>query len=613
MLKHSVCWGLDLGHSSIKAVKIARKGEVATVLGYAIEPITVPEGGDRTDAVIAALRSLAGREEFHDTPVVASLSGRQVFSRTVNIPVINPKQVERMVELEARQQIPGDFDQVEWGYHLSPAPDGVSQDVALFAVKRELATEVMSVTRQAGINLVGISVSSLALYNFVRYDQVFPEDETIVILDVGAENTDLVCYQGDMLWMRTMGISGNALTDAFAKKFKVSVAEAETLKRQAGESAQADRILKVIEGTLIELTSEVQRSLGFYKQQNKDAKLENLVISGSTFRLPGLPEYMAERLRYTINILEDLDKVKVADGLEREHFMHDLQSLGVAMGLALQGIGFGRATVDLMPREEQFERLLRSKMWAGVAIPVALGATMWLSLGIVDGVKTENEMLLAKIKESYESNTRRQSESKSVLDQVAPKAVELKLFEPFGAQQGFHTGVSAAVLEVVQGIAHERGVIAGPPERGQPTPLQALYLRSLTIPEPDLTVKGPFRPLGTDVKVSLVVTIPQIARPGEISRLLVDRLKALPVPSSLLGLRADVRAARAANTAAEQEPRLFAAVQAQSETAGTDTYWYIDRSHTDPITGALAPLQEERRYPVMTVTIDCTLKAQETP
>ncbi len=613
MLKHSVCWGLDLGHSSIKAVKIARKGGVATVLGYAIEPITVPDGGDRTEAVVAALRSLAGREEFHDTPVVASLSGRQVFSRTVNIPVINPKQVERMVELEARQQIPGEFSEVEWGYHLSPAADGVSQDVALFAVKRELASEVIGLSRQAGINLVGISVSSLALYNFVRFDQVFPEDETIVILDVGAENTDLVCYQGDMLWMRTIGTSGNAITEAFAKKFKVSFAEAEQLKRQAHESAQADRILKMIEGTLTELTGEVQRSLGFYKQQNKEAKLENLVISGSTFRLPGMPEYMAERLRYTINILEDLDKVKVAEGLERDHFMHDLQSLGVAMGLALQGVGLSRSDVDLMPRGEQVDRLLKSKMWAGVVVPVALGVTLWASLGVIDGVKSENEQLIKRIKDSFESNTKRQAESKAVLDQVAPKAAELKAFEPFGAQQGFHTGITGAVLDTVQAIARERGPVPGPTDNGKPTPLQSVYLRSLVIPEPDLAAKGPFRPLAADVKVTLVVTIPQAARPGEVSRLLVDRLKALPVPAALYGIRRDVAAARAAGTPADQEPRLFAAVQAQSEVTGSDGYWYIDRSHTDAVTGALAPLQEERKYPVMVVTLDCTLKAQETP
>ena len=221
-----VCWGLDIGHASIKAVKLSRQGEKVTVLGYAIEPIAIPDGGDREEAVVAALRSLAIREEFGPTPVVAALSGRQVFSRTVNIPILNPKNIDRMVELEAQQQIPGDFNEVEWGYHMTPSADGASNDVALFAVKRELTQELTAKAKKAGINLSGISISSLALYNFVRYDQVFPEDETVVILDVGAENTDLVCYQGASLWMRTLAVSGNDITKAFMKKFKVSFEEA---------------------------------------------------------------------------------------------------------------------------------------------------------------------------------------------------------------------------------------------------------------------------------------------------------------------------------------------------------------------------------------------------
>ena len=390
MEKYQIVWGLDIGHSSIKAVKVSRNANGVTVLGYAFEPINVTEEGDRDEAVVKALQLLAQHEDFGAIPVVASLSGRQIFSRTINIPVLNPKRVHMMVELEARQQIPGNFDEVEWGYHMSPAPDGASNDVALFAAKRELTDELVSKCKRAGINLVGVSVSSLALYNFVRFDQQFGDNETVIILDVGAENTDLVLYQGETLWMRTLALSGNDITRVFMKKFRVSFEEAETLKRQIGDSRQAEKILKVLEGTLNELTSEVQRSLGFYKSQNPNANLENIVISGNTFRLPNLPEYLAERLRYTVNILEDLDKIDVASGLERENFLRDLQSLGVAIGLALQGVGLAKANVNLLSTTERMERILKSKRWAAALLVLVLGAAFVVNYIVVSGVMKEN-------------------------------------------------------------------------------------------------------------------------------------------------------------------------------------------------------------------------------
>ncbi|HAT09936.1 MAG TPA: hypothetical protein DCS97_04945, partial [Planctomycetes bacterium] len=287
MDSHPVAWGLDIGHSSIKAVKLSRSGGSVTVLGYAIEPVTVPEGGDRDQAVTAAIQAIVAREEFGATPVFAAISGRQVFTRPVNVPVINPKKMHTMVELEAKQQIPGNFDEVEWGYHSSPAPDGASLDVALFAVKREVIQQIISKCKSVGINLTGVSVPSLALYNFIKFDQEFPDGEAVIILDVGADNTDLVVYQGDQLWMRSLTVAGNDITQVFAKKFRVSVPEAETLKRQVNDSRQADKIIKVIESGLSELTSEINRSLGFYRTQNASATLDNLVISGNTFRLPG--------------------------------------------------------------------------------------------------------------------------------------------------------------------------------------------------------------------------------------------------------------------------------------------------------------------------------------
>ena len=141
---HPVIWGLDIGHTSIKAVKLARTGDSVSVLGYSIEPIASGEDLDRDEAVVSALESLSFREELGSTPVISSLSGRQIFARTINIPLINEKKLDKMVELEARQQIPGNFDEVRWGYHKSPSMDEASYDVAIFAVRNEIVDDIVA-------------------------------------------------------------------------------------------------------------------------------------------------------------------------------------------------------------------------------------------------------------------------------------------------------------------------------------------------------------------------------------------------------------------------------------------------------------------------------------
>ena len=487
MDSHPIAWGLDIGHSSIKAVKLSRSGDGVTVLGYAIEPVTVPEGGDRDAAVTAAMQAIVAREEFGTTPVYAAISGRQVFSRAVNVPLINQKRMHAMVELEAKQQIPGNFAEVEWGYHSSPAPDGASLDVALFAVKREVIELLIAKCKSVGINLAGVSVPSLALYNFIKFDQEFPGGEAVIVLDVGADNTDLVIYQADQLWMRSLPVSGNDITQTFAKKFRVSVTEAETLKRQVNDSRQADKIIKVIESGLSELVSEINRSLGFYRTQNATATLDNLVISGNTFRLPGLPEYMAEKLRLTINILEDLDRIKVASGLDRSHFMQDLQSLGVAMGLALQATGVSRADVNLMPSGMQAERILATKRWAAIAALGLLGATLWVNYAVASSAARTNAGLAAKVTQYAKDNRDRMQASTAVLVKVQALAPQLAAFDIAGSNQGLTQAVLTSVAAAVQGIAQNaayRPPTPTLPALVETTPgLQGAYLRKVDLPE----------------------------------------------------------------------------------------------------------------------------------
>ena len=612
MEKSPVAWGIDIGHSSIKAVKIARVGDAGSVAGYSIEPITTGEDVDREEAVVKALTALATREQFGNSPVVACLSGRQIYAKTINIPVINPKKVDKMVELEARQAIPGNFDEVEWGYHLSPAPDGASNDVALFAAKRDIIHELVRKAKLTHINLVAVTVSSLALYNFIRADQDFPDDETVIVLDVGAENTDLVLYQGETLWMRTLALSGNDVTKVFMKKFRVSFEEAETLKRQIGESRQADKIFKVIEGCLNELVSEVQRSLGFYKQQNANAKLENVVISGNTFRLPNLPQFLADRLRYAIISLEDLEKLQVGAGIDREHFLQDLQSLGVATGCALQGCGLAKATVNLLPNTLRVERILREKRWAAVAALALIAICFATRYAVIQSVTTENSALVREITRFANEQKEREKKSREVLDKVGPRAQELATFATIG-NRGLVTAVLDEVTEVVQAVVKERGPINDPaadPAKGadQDPHLQAAYLASITVPSFDYTAEtGPFvriadpraaaasSPPGTgEVRrfVTVEVHVPKVVK--GLNDKLLESFKKIPTPAHLKGM--------------VKRDTLFSEVQVTGDDSGFDSYYFLDDHHTDAKGNVDSKVfQDERKVSVTVFIFKCYL------
>ena len=608
MESHSVVWGMDIGHTSLKAVKLQRQADRVMVLGYAIEPIESGEDIDRDEAVVKAMQSLAYREEMRGAPVIASLSGRQIFSRTINVPVLNPKKVDKMVELEARQQIPGNFDEVHWSYHLSPSMDGASNDVALFAARKEIVDDLVQKARKAGIELVGISVSSLAVYNFTEYDQEFADDESVVVLDVGAENTDLVVYQGDTLWMRTLGVSGNDITRAFMKKFRVSFEEAETLKCQVADSNQADRIIKVIEPSLAELVSDVQRSLGFYKSQNKEANFQSVVVSGNTFRLPGLAQFMADRLGYAIIELVELERIQLADGLDHDHFLDDLQSLGVAMGLGLQGLGAAKANVNLLPSAQRLQTLLKTKRWAAVVVLVMI-ITTWFFAYLIDSARMkENVQIKLEIESRVSQNENRQGAAADTAKQIIPLANIINEYDNYGGHVGVLYNIEREVLRVVEDVALIEGLIDEQLDRdpyspsGDPIP-QPVYLHALTLPSLNVNSELlPFDQLKTVRRVSLKVFVPHYARDIEVRNEIKARLEALTWDSVAWQ-------SQHPGTAAQRDPgRIFNNVVPAERQEGETLDWtFLDKFFKNQETETLEEKRVEKRQSGYILTFNCEI------
>jgi len=614
MESYSIVWGLDIGHSSIKAVKLSRAGEVVTVLGYSIEPISAGENVDRDEAVVQALEALATREEFGETPVIACLSGRQIFARTINIPVINKSKISKMVELEARQQIPGNFDEVRWDYHQSPSLDGSANDVALFAARQEIIDELVAKTRQAGINIVGISVTSLALYNFVRYDQDFDPEETIIILDVGAENTDLVVYKGDTVWIRNLGVSGNDITRAFMKKFRVSFEEAEVLKCQVGESRQADKIFRVIEGSLGELVSDVQRSLGFYKSQHDSVDFENVVVSGNTFKLPGLTQFMADRLGYAIITLVELERIKVDQQLERQQFLEDLQSLGVAMGLAMQGLGVGSANINLLPADLRLQSLLRAKRWAAIAILVIIPIAYLINYIHVKGQADKAEDLTGEMKSIIVEHEGDRKEVESLLLALPKETAPVVKYDPYGSHVGHHYDLERQLISMVEDIARDTDLlpigetaVVGSTEDEDPA-LQPIYLESFRIDSYDATGAKVFDPRADRNRtVTLEVRVPR--KEG------LDDELGTKISEKLTRMKLGPAPYMAENPGAtnlpppDLLPSLFRKVQFVGKRARTDYFYYVDPDKVQA-DGTLAPKSErELKVPVKVslLTYKCQL------
>jgi len=384
MPRAKVVWGIDVGQCALRGLKMRLTDGGADVLAFDVieypQILSQPEA-DPDQLLAEAIEKFVSRNDVRGCDVVLGVPGQQTFTRFSKLPPVEPKKINSIVGYEAQQQIPFDIDEVIWDYQVFSAPDTPEVEVGIFAIRRDLVQRHLSAFVERGIEPVIVQASPLALFNYLAFDDL-PEDGAVVILDVGAQNTDLVVARPDGAWTRNIPLGGNNFTEALVKAFKLSFSKAENLKRTAATSRYARQIFQAMRPVFADLVAEIQRSLGYYTSTHRDVQLKRVIGMGSAFKLPGLQKYLQQNLQMEVDRLSGFKKLQPGPGVNAAVFSEHVMSLGVAYGLAIQGLGAGTINANLLPVE-----VVRSVAWrhkqpwfAAAAAVIALAAgAMWYS------------------------------------------------------------------------------------------------------------------------------------------------------------------------------------------------------------------------------------------
>ena len=216
-------WGIELGTTSVKAVKMTTTKEDVEIVDIQIFdlPKVDPDLEQTYDERLqVALMDLASNTNLKKDTTYISIPGHQTFNRTITIPYLDPKKFRETVGYEAQNQFPVAINQILWDYQLvtpNPKP-GEDVDVLLFAARKDTVNKYIDMCTIAGIKVIGVQIASLAIYNFVRFDQKFAKSG--IIVDIGGDATDLLIIDDLKVWVRTLGQGSAEVTKVLEQRFK---------------------------------------------------------------------------------------------------------------------------------------------------------------------------------------------------------------------------------------------------------------------------------------------------------------------------------------------------------------------------------------------------------
>ena len=307
--KSKVCWGIDIGNSSIKAVLLQRDTtETVVIDSYTADYPPTNRLGSESNGILAArdaVKKMVEEKGLEKSEVWVNFPAREVLSRFIELPPVDDKKVRSLLDNEVVGQFPVNLDELDlmkW-FAEKPSVTGVGRAAALIAARKFKVKQRLDFLSEAGLKVAGFQCEQLALANFAYHEfaEIIKGEEgslelpAIAMIDVGAAATTLVIVDRDGFWFRSIEGGGEDMTMAIARSAKVVADEAEKLKRDPSSLPLPASQYQPVEEKQLAMANRIKQVVAEPLKDRRDLKIQQTwVVGGGCFTFGWLRRVLCE-------------------------------------------------------------------------------------------------------------------------------------------------------------------------------------------------------------------------------------------------------------------------------------------------------------------------------
>lgn len=419
---------IDVGSENVKIATVKRTGGGIRLVGLGVGDVSeFDRSSDNYAAQVArVVKRTISRCSIPIGPVVVGLPGKGSMVRFISMPAMPPWKLQMAMEYELEEQVgnaPGGVESVAFDYERLPLHSYEDDQVPLMMAMAQNAVieERMAVCRQGAREPVDCDFLSLGAFNLFCRSPQCDDEETSLLVDIGAEETHLTMQCGqDLFFVRTLPGGGRRFTSRIRDAFGLNAESAETYKREMGlvltpaeearldeetqgpmgleesdaftvmsdenaeETKQAisDQQRKISDACgreVAQLCHGIQSSLRFFYGSYKlnNVKPTKLYLTGGGSLLRGLPEVMGHRLRLEVERLDvraaiEVGRARAATAFETEDPAVYAAAIGLAVSRLTRNFHLSLLPASIRERREFWRRNVFVYYAAAAAVLILL-------------------------------------------------------------------------------------------------------------------------------------------------------------------------------------------------------------------------------------------------
>ncbi|MBI1975448.1 MAG: type IV pilus assembly protein PilM [Candidatus Vogelbacteria bacterium] len=342
--------GVDIGSSSIKVVQLVRKRGRAVLETYgtiALGPYAKQAVGQAVtlmpEKIAEALADLSKEANVTATKAVFAIPLRSSLLTLIELPPLHEKDMDKVIQLEARKYIPVPISEVALDWTVIPRSESEQfEDVVAEGPTSERGTEVLLLAIHnnvlagyrdiASLRKLELQAFEIEIFSTIR--SVFGHDVApTMVIDIGASTTKAVIVDyGIVRLSHTINKGSQDITHALSKSLNMPFDKAELLKREAANPEVATTAAPVLDYIFFEL----KRVLTSY-QRKYHRTISKITLAGGGSLHALVRERASREFATDVLIGDPFLKVEAPPFLDTM-----LKEIGpefaVAVGLALRGL-----------------------------------------------------------------------------------------------------------------------------------------------------------------------------------------------------------------------------------------------------------------------------------
>ncbi|GHT27453.1 hypothetical protein FACS18942_06800 [Planctomycetales bacterium] len=350
-------WGLDIGNSCMKAVRVtfdsdgipvvnecyhcyyhrsdskskddletedSRIARAETQLMNVMQSHSTPFANEEAPIVFKAndlqsMKRLAvegflHQYEYQGETICVGYPSQNLICANMALEADTPEIAEKVIPFEFKNYLPFDEDNFLPNYMFLGDDTGennaVRQCIHLFSTRISTLENIIELLGEFGIVPNIMTTNLLANLNYSAFllmsppvsqtettEEVNfepPEIESILVCDMGAIGTDLVFYNLKEILHYYVTVGGDHFTQAIAKSLDISHERAEGFKRNPLASGYGMEIVEALKPVVRQLVNEVMLRLERFRKNG--GNLDKVIVMGSGFQLQGFADYFRKVL-----------------------------------------------------------------------------------------------------------------------------------------------------------------------------------------------------------------------------------------------------------------------------------------------------------------------------